>query len=184
METTTNNATKTWTLDPTHSSVHFSVKHMVISQSKGAFKDYKLNVTTNGLEFENAKIELEINVSSIDTNMPDRDAHLRGADFFDAEKYPTIKFVSTSMKKINDEDYILKGNMTIKDVTKEIEFKVNYGGQVVDPWGNIRSGFTLESTLDRFDFGLTWNALIETGGAMVGKTVKLQAEIEVVTPKN
>jgi len=183
METATNNELKTWTLDPTHSSVHFSVKHMVISQTKGAFSDYKVNVTTKGLEFADAKIELEINVASIDTKMADRDNHLRGADFFDAEKFPTIKFVSTSMKKINDEDYSLKGNITIKDVTKEIEFKVNYGGQVIDPWGNIRSGFTLESSIDRFEFGLTWNALIEAGSAMVGKTVKLQAEIEVTTAK-
>jgi len=175
--------TKTWTLDPTHSSVHFSVRHMVISQTKGLFNDYKVNVTTNGLSFEDAKIELEIAVASIDTKMPDRDAHLRGADFFDAEKYPTIKFVSTSMKKINEEDYTLKGNITIKDITKEIEFKVNYGGQVVDPWGNIRSGFTLESAIDRFDFGLTWNALIESASAMVGKQVKLLAEIEVTTTK-
>jgi len=179
----TNNEMKVWNLDPTHSSVHFAVKHMVISKTKGSFSDYSLKVTTKGLEFADAKIELEISVNSIDTKMADRDAHLRSADFFDAEKYPAIKFVSTSMTKINDEDYSLKGNITIKDVTKEIEFKVNYGGQVIDPWGNIRSGFTLESTIDRFDFGLTWNGLIEAGGAMVGKTVTLQAEIEVVTPK-
>ncbi len=87
------------------------------------------------------------------------------------------------MKKINEEEYILSGDITIKDVSKPIEFKVNYGGQVIDPWGNIRSGFTLESSIDRFDFGLTWNALIETGGAMVGKQVKLDAEIEMITSK-
>ena len=175
---------KVWNLDPTHSSVHFAVKHMVISKTKGSFSDYKLNVTTKGLSFEDASIELEIAVASIDTKMADRDNHLRSADFFDVEKYPAIKFVSTSMTKINEEDYSLKGNITIKDVTKPIEFKVNYGGQVIDPWGNVRSGFTLESDIDRFDFGLTWNALIETGGAMVGKTVHLQAEIEVVTPQD
>lgn len=183
METAVNNETKTWSLDPTHSSVHFAVKHMVISQTKGAFEKYSLKVETKGLEFENAKIELDIDVKSINTHMADRDNHLRSADFFDAEKFPVIKFVSTEMKKINDEDYLLRGNITIKETTKPIEFKVNYGGQVIDPWGNIRSGFTLESSIDRFDFGLTWNALIETGGAMVGKTVKLQAEIEIVTPK-
>jgi polyisoprenoid-binding protein YceI len=180
---TMKNEMKTWSLDPTHSSVHFAVKHMVISQTKGAFENYKLNVTTNGLQFENAKIDLEIDVKSINTNMPDRDNHLRSADFFDAGKFPTIKFVSTEMKKLNEEEYILKGDITIKEITKPIEFKVDYGGQVIDPWGNIRSGFTLESSIDRFDFGLTWNALIETGGAMVGKIVKLQAEIEIVTPK-
>ena len=179
----TQKETRVWSLDPTHSSVHFAVKHMVVSNTKGAFGSYKLNVETQGLDFENAKIDLEIDVKSINTNMADRDNHLRSPDFFDAEKFPVIRFVSTEMKKLNDEDYLLKGNITIKDVTKPIEFKVNYGGQVIDPWGNIRSGFTLESAIDRFDFGLTWNALIEAGGAMVGKTVKLQAEIEVVSPK-
>lgn len=183
METTTEQPTKVWTLDPTHSSVHFAVKHMVISQTKGSFDNYKLNVETKGLNFENAKIELEIDVKSINTNMPDRDNHLRSADFFDVEKHPVIRFISESMTKLNDEDYLLKGNITVKDVTKPIEFKVTYGGQVIDPWGNIRAGFTLESAIDRFDFGLTWNALIEAGSAMVGKTVKLQAEIEITTAK-
>lgn len=183
METTTENAVKVWSLDQTHSSAHFAVKHMVISQTKGAFDAYKLNVETNGLDFENAKIELEIDVNSINTNMADRDNHLRSADFFDAGQFPSIKFVSASMKKINDEDYILSGDITIKGITKPIDFKVNYGGQVIDPWGNIRAGFALESTIDRFDFDLTWNALIETGGAMVGKMVKLQAEIEITTAK-
>lgn len=183
METATQNAVKVWNVDPTHSSIHFAVKHMVISQTKGLFSDYTLKVESEEDNFSDAKIELEIDVNSINTNMTDRDNHLRSADFFDVATYPKMKFVSTSMKTINGEDYILKGNMTIKDVTKEIEFKVNYGGQVIDPWGNIRAGFTLEGAIDRFDFGLTWNALIETGGAMVGKTVKLQAEIELVRPK-
>jgi polyisoprenoid-binding protein YceI len=183
METTVKNEVKVWSLDPTHSSLHFGVKHMVISKTKGAFSNYKLSAETSGLNFEGAKIELEIDVNSIDTKMPDRDNHLKSADFFDVEKFPVIKFVSTEMRKINEEEYKLLGNITIKAITKPIEFHVNYGGQVIDPWGNIRSGFTLESAIDRFDFGLTWNALIETGGAMVGKQVKLEAEIEVITTK-
>jgi polyisoprenoid-binding protein YceI len=174
---------RTWNIDTAHSSIHFAVKHMVISQTKGAFENYRLSVETNDLDFTDAKIELEIDVKSINTNMTDRDNHLRSADFFDAEKYPTIYFISESMSKLNDEEYLLKGNLTIKDITKPIEFKVNYGGQLVDPWGNIRSGFTLEASINRFDYGLTWNALLEAGGAMVGKQVKLQAEIEIVTPK-
>ena len=180
---TNKNEVKVWTLDPAHSSIHFAVKHMIISKTKGFFGAYKLNVETNGETFEDAKIELEIDVNSLSTNMPDRDNHLLSPDFFDVTTFPTMKFVGTEMKKINDEDYILKGNITIKDVTKPIEFKVNYGGQVIDPWGNMRAGFTLESSMDRFDFGLTWNALIETGGAMVGKQVKLEAEIEIITSK-
>lgn len=183
METIEKKEVKLWTLDASHSSIHFSVKHMVISQTKGTFADYKLNVKTEGSDFENAEIDLEIDINSINTNMNDRDNHLRSVDFFDASQYPSIKFISRSMKKINDEEYVLSGDMTIKGITKQVDFKVNYGGQVIDPWGNVRVGFTLESSIDRFDFGLTWNTLLEAGSAMVGKMVKLQAEIEVVAAK-
>jgi polyisoprenoid-binding protein YceI len=183
METMTKNDVKVWAIDPTHSTVHFAVKHMVISHAKGTFTDYKLKVETQGLDFADAKVELEIDVNSINTASTDRDNHLRGADFFDVANYPTIKFVSNSMTKINDEEYKLAGNITIKGITKPIEFKVNYGGQLVDPWGNIRAGFAIESSIDRFDFGLSWNGLLEAGSAMLGKVVKLQAEIEIITPK-
>lgn len=183
METMTKNDVKVWSLDPTHSSIHFAVKHLVISQAKGLFTNYTLKVETQGAEFTNAKIELEIDVNSINTGTADRDNHLRAVDFFDAEKYPTIKFVSKSLTKINDEDYKLIGDITLKGITKSIEFKVNYGGQIVDPWGNIRAGFTVEGSIDRFDFGLNWNTLLEAGGAMLGKIVKLQAEIEIITSK-
>jgi polyisoprenoid-binding protein YceI len=183
METATQKGVKTWSLDPAHSSLHFAVKHMVISQTKGAFENYRLNVETKGLDFTDAKIELEIDVKTINTNMTDRDNHLRSADFFDAEKFPMIHFISESMTKLNEEEYLLKGNITIKDITKPIEFRVNYGGQVIDPWGNVRAGFTLESSIDRFDFGLTWNTLLEAGSAMVGRMVKLHSEIEVITSK-
>lgn len=183
METTTQNDVKVWSVDPSHSSVHFSVKHMVIAKAKGNFGSYKINVETKGTDFENAKIELEIDVNSINTGAPDRDGHLKSPDFFDTAKFPSIKFVSKEMKKINDEEYILSGNITLKDITRPIEFKVNYGGQIIDPYGNLRAGFALESSIDRFDFGLNWNALLEAGGAMVGKQVKLEAEIEIITAK-
>ncbi|MFY9309790.1 MAG: YceI family protein [Bacteroidia bacterium] len=183
METLTKNDVKVWSVDSTHSSIHFAVKHMVIAQTKGSFADYKLKVESEGDDFSNAKIELEIEVNSINTSMPDRDNHLRSADFFDAEKYPAIKFVSKSMTKVTDEDYKLTGDITIKGITRPIEFNVNYGGQLVDPWGNTRAGFTIEGAIDRFDFGLNWNSLLEAGGAVVGKTVKLQAEIELVAVK-
>jgi polyisoprenoid-binding protein YceI len=183
METSVNKEVKMWAVDPTHSSVHFAVKHMVISKTKGSFAGYSVKAETMGSDFENAKIELEIQVNSIDTNMSDRDNHLRSADFFHAEQFPVIRFTSDKMKKINDDEFILSGNITIKDITKPIDFKVNYGGQVVDPWGNLRAGFTLTGSIDRFDFGLTWNTLLETGGAMVGREVKLEAEIEMVSAK-
>ncbi|MFI5164179.1 MAG: YceI family protein [Bacteroidia bacterium] len=183
METKTQHQTKTWALDPMHSSVHFAVRHMVISETKGDFKNYKLNVLTNELDFEDAKVELEIDVKSISTGMPDRDKHLLSADFFDAEGFPSIKFVSDSFKKVKDEEYLLMGNITIKETTKSIELKVNYGGQVIDPWGNLRAGFTIEGSINRFDFGLTWNSLMETGSAVVGKIVKISSSIELVTQK-
>ena len=183
METMTKNDVKVWSLDPTHSSIHFAVKHMVISQAKGSFGSFTTKVETRGLDFADAKIELEIDVNTINTGTADRDNHLRAADFFDVEKYPTIKFVSKSMTKINDEEYKLIGDITIKGITKSIEFKANYGGQLIDPWGNVRAGFTIESSIDRFDFGLNWNTVLEAGSAMLGKIVKLQAEIEIVTPK-
>lgn len=183
METATKTGVKVWGLDAAHSSVHFAVKHMVISQTKGHFSDYKLNVQSEEEDFINAKVELEIAVNSISTGQTDRDNHLRGADFFDVEKYPTIKFVSKSFTKVNDEDYKLAGDITIKGVSRPIEFNVNYGGTLVDPWGNTRAGFTVEGAIDRFDYGLSWNAVLEAGGAVVGKTVKLQAEIELVLAK-
>jgi len=174
---------KIWSIDQTHSSIQFAVKHMVISQAKGSFTNYTLKLETNGTEFSDAKIELEIDVKSINTASIDRDNHLRSADFFDIEKYPSIKFVSKSMYKINDEEYKLIGDITIKGITKSIEFKVNYGGQLIDPWGNVRAGFTLEGSINRFDFGLNWNTLLEAGGAVLDKIVKLHAEIEIITTK-
>jgi polyisoprenoid-binding protein YceI len=183
-KTTVNTAVRTWNLDHTHSNIHFAVRHMVISETKGAFEAYKLKVQTNGTSFEDAKIELEIDVNSITTNMVDRDNHLRSADFFDAAKFPVIRFVSTAFEKIDDETYKLSGDLTIKDITKPIEFKLNYGGQVVDPWGNLRAGFHIEGTIDRFEYGLTWNSLLETGGAVVAKKIRLEAGIEVIAVAN
>ena len=183
METLTNNEVKVWSIDQAHSSVHFSVKHMVIAKAKGSFGSYKITAETKGSDFENAKIDLEIDVNSINTGAADRDGHLKSPDFFDVANFPSIKFSSKEMKKVNDEDYVLSGDITIKGITKPIEFKVNYGGQVVDPYGNTRAGFALESSIDRFDFGLEWNALLEAGGAMLGKQVKLEAEIEVILSK-
>src|ERR1051325_7094934 len=185
METTTTTTTgmRTWSLDPTHSSVQFAVRHMVISETKGHFEHYKLNVVTHGSDFADAKVELEIDVNSISTNMVDRDNHLRSPDFFDAAKFPLITFRSSAFEKVDEEEYKLSGDITIKGVTKPIVLKAIYGGQVVDPWGNLRAGFRVEGSINRFDFGLSWNSLLETGGAVVAKTVRLEAAIEVVASK-
>lgn len=183
METKTTKEVKTWTLDPVHSSIHFAVRHMVISEIKGLFETYKLNVKPGKNDFAGARIDLEIDVNSISTNMTDRDNHLRSPEFFDAAQFPVIKFTSTSFEKIDEESYRLAGNLTIKDISRPVEFRVSYGGQAVDPWGNLRAGFKVEGNINRFDFGLSWNALLETGGAVVGKNVKIEASVELVASK-
>ncbi|MDP4173214.1 MAG: YceI family protein [Bacteroidota bacterium] len=175
--------TATWALDPAHSRVQFSAKHMIISTVKGNFNSYGVNVHTEGDNFETADIEVIIDTSSIDTGAPDRDNHLRSDDFFNAEKYPQMKFKSTKLEKLDDESYKLYGDLTIRDITKPIELEVEYGGTVIDPWGNTRVGFSVNGSLDRFEYGLKWNALIETGGAVVGKTIKLSADIELIKQK-
>ncbi len=183
MQTQNQNDVKVWNLDLLHSTAQFSVKHMVIAKVKGSFGSYKMKAETKGLNFENAKIELEIDVDSINTASADRDGHLKSPEFFDVVNFPTIKFISNSCAKINEEEYKLSGDITIKGITKPVDFKVNYGGQIIDPYGYIRAGFALEGSINRFDFGLSWNALLEAGGAMVGKDVKLEAEIEITTSK-
>ncbi len=179
MGTSNNIAEKTtWNLDTTHSKLGFTVKHMVVSKVNGNFNDYDLKLTS-GENFEDSEIELTANIASIDTGNTDRDNHLKSADFFDAENFPKLIFKSTELTKVDDENYKLKGNLTIKDVTKPIELDVTYGGTVKDPYGLERAGFGVEGTIDRFDYNLTWNAFLETGGAVVAKSIKIVADIEV-----
>jgi polyisoprenoid-binding protein YceI len=180
---TANPETMTWTIDPAHSNIQFGVRHMVISETKGSFGNYTLEVSTKGMDFSDAKVMLQLDVNSINTHMSDRDAHLRSADFFDAERFPVIRFLSTSFEKIDDEEYKLSGELSIREKTLPIEFKVTYGGQITDPWGNTRAGFTLQGSLNRFDYDLNWNSLMETGSLVVGKTVKLEASIELILAK-
>ena len=171
---------KTWTTDHSHSSVNFSVDHMVISQVPGQFKDFTGTVTTTGTDFNNAQVEFTIQAASIFTDDDKRDEHLKSADFFDAAKFPQITFKSTSFKKVDDKNYTLTGNLTMHGVTKTVTFKVKYNGTVKDPWGKTRAGFKLSSQLNRKDFGLTWNKALETGGLVVGEEVELTGNIEVV----
>lgn len=176
MENTTKS---TWTLDPAHTKVQFSVRHLIISEVAGKFNNFSLEVNNANSDFSQADITLTIEAKSIDTGITDRDNHLRSADFFDVEKFDKIIFKSTSIKKIDDEKYKLYGNLTIKDITKPFEFDVEYGGQIVDPWGLTRAGFKVTGSLNRFDYNLQWNALMETGGAVVGKNIKLVGDIEI-----
>jgi len=172
-----------WAVDLAHTKFQFSVRHLVISEVAGHFGKFNLEIKNANEDFSEADIDVSIDAKSIDTGITDRDNHLRSADFFDVEKYPQIVFKSKSLKKINDEKYKLVGDLTIKDITKSIELDVTYNGQIVDPWGMNRAGFKVLGTLNRFDYNLQWNALMETGGAIVGKNINLIFDIEVTKTK-
>ena len=164
-------ATK-WNLDPTHSEITFKVKHMMISNVKGEFRNFSAEIEAENDTFKNAKVNATIQTDSIDTNNADRDAHLKGEDFFNAAKNPTITFSSDSL---NDD---ITGNLTINGITKPVKLDVDFGGLNVDPWGNTKAGFSFEGKINRKDFGLTWNAALETGGVLVGEDIKLVSEIQ------
>ena len=172
-------AKTTWTLDPAHSEVQFKVKHLVITTITGAFTEFNGTVVT-GDDFENAIIRFEASVHSISTNNEQRDTHLKSADFFEVEKYPKFFFESGSFTKKGVDNYELKGNLTIKGITKPITLTAEYGGTMTDPWGNVKVGFEMEGRINRKDFGLTWNATTEAGGILVGEEVKLHANIQLL----
>lgn len=166
-------ATK-WNLDTTHSEITFKVRHMMISNVKGAFNTFTAEVEAEDDTFKNAKVSATINVDSIDTNNADRDTHLKSADFFNVEQNPTITFESSSL----NDDVI--GHLTINGVTKPVQLEVEFGGINQDPWGNTKAGFTFEGKIKRSDFGLNWNAALETGGVLVSDDVKIAGELQFV----
>lgn len=168
-----------WAVDPTHTEVHFKVKHLVISTVTGAFKKFDGEVYSDNEDFDGAKVSFSIDVNSIDTNQPDRDGHLKSPDFFAAEQYPTIDFKDGVLRKTGDGEYTLTGPLTIRETTKTVELSVEYGGTVKDPWGNIKAGFELTGKINRKEFGLNWSALTEAGGVVVGDDVKLHINVEL-----
>jgi polyisoprenoid-binding protein YceI len=166
----------TWVLDPAHSEVTFSVRHMMISKVRGTFgmKSATLIAPANPLE---AKVEATVDVTSLDTKDDGRDAHLRSADFFDVETYPTMEFVSTGAH-VKDGDFFVDGDLTIRGVTKPVSFEFEFGGFGTDPWGNYKAGATAKTVVNREEFGLTWNAALETGGVLVGKDVTITLDLQ------
>lgn len=176
-------ASTTWNLDNSHSSVKFNLKHLVISEVEGNFKLFSGNVTSVNADFNNAQINFSVDVNSINTDNEKRDEHLKSDDFFNAEKFPAMKFSSTSFKKIKGNNYTLEGNMTIRDVTKKVKFAVVYGGTVKDPWGNIKAGFKATGKINRKEFGLKWSSLTEAGGAVVGDDVNMVINVELAKAK-
>ncbi len=173
-------ATTKWTLDPAHSEILFKVKHMMITNVKGEFRKFTAELSSNGKDFIADSIKVNIEAASIFTNADDRDTHLKSADFFDVENHKELTFVGTSLKKIDDENFQLKGNLTIRGVSKEVILDVEFGGINKDPWGNEKAGFSLNGKINRKDWGLTWNAALETGGVLVSDEVKLSAEVQFV----
>lgn len=171
-------ATK-WAIDPMHSEVQFKVKHLVISTVTGSFKNFEGTVETEGEDFADAKIEFSLDINSVDTGQEQRDAHLKGADFFDAEKYPHISFKSTSITKEGDDDYKLTGDLTIKGITKPVTLEVEHGGIATDSYGNTKAGFEIKGKINRKDFGLTLNVVTEAGSVVIGEEVKLTANIQL-----
>ena len=179
METATKTTTR-WNLDSAHSEITFKVKHMMITNVSGSFQNFSANVETEDQDFTKSKISFAADTNSLNTGNNDRDNHLKSADFFNAETNPQIKFISNKFEAKDENEYILSGDLTIKDVTQPVTFDVEFGGIGKDPWGNEKAGFALSGKIKRTDFGLNWNAALETGGVLVGEEVKLFAEIQLV----
>ncbi|MDX2283265.1 MAG: YceI family protein [Bacteroidia bacterium] len=172
--------TTLWAIDPTHSSIQFKVKHLVISTVTGEFTDYSATVQAPAEGFEGAKVSFEAQVASISTGVGQRDDHLRSADFFDAQTYPTLRFESTRFAAKGADAFELEGHLTIRDTTLPVVLAVEFGGVVVDPYGQTKAGFELTGKISRKAFGLTWNATTEAGGVVVGDEIKLVASVQLV----
>ncbi len=174
-------ATKTlWKIDPTHSEIEFKVKHLVISTVTGKFTEFDATLETEDGTFEGADVKFNAEIASILTGVEDRDNHLKSADFFDAENFPKLTFDSTSFEKTGESTYKLTGHLTIKDTTKEVTLNVEHGGTVEDPYGQTKAGFEISGEINRKEFGLTWSAVTEAGSVVVGDTVKLIMNVQVV----
>lgn len=169
-----------WVLEPTHSEIGFKVKHMMITNVSGSFGAFSASAKTEGDDFSTAEIEFTADVASVNTGNDQRDGHLKSGDFFDAENHPHVKFVSNKVEKKGDADFIVHGDLTIRGVSKPVAFEAELGGIGKDPWGNEKAGFSINGKINRADFGLTWNAALETGGVLVSEEVKFHSELQLV----
>jgi len=172
-------SSKTWVIDPLHSEVLFKIRHLVISTVTGSFRKFDGTVVTEAEDFTNAKVNFSIDVRSIDTNQPQRDAHLQNGDFFSADLYPEITFQSTSFLPSGEGAYKLNGLLTLKGVTKPVELNVEYGGTENDRDGNVKHGFEVTGIVNRPAFGMNWNKITDSGGLGLGEDIKLIANIQV-----
>ncbi len=172
---------KKWTIDSAHSEIGFKVKHMMFTNVKGHFNDYSAAIDFND-DLKGANLQFEAKINSITTNNADRDNHLKSPDFFDMDQYPTLNFKSTKIEG-NGNDYEITGDLTIKGITKPVKLNAEFSGLMTDPWGNTKVGLNIDGKINRKDFGLTYNAALETGGVLVGEYVNLNAEIQLVEQK-
>ncbi len=173
-----------WNIDGPHSSIGFSVRHMVVSKTLGKFNDFTGAIDFDGKNFDKGSVQMTVQIGSVDTDDEKRDGHLKGADFFDAEKFPTMTFKSKKVTKIGDNEFKLVGDLTIKGVTKEVTFDCEFNGVVIDPRGNTRTGFSAETKINRQDFNVKWSKKLDAGGLVVGDEVKITLEIEAVKSKS
>jgi polyisoprenoid-binding protein YceI len=172
-----------WNVDVVHSSVKFTVEHLVISEVEGQFKTFTGSMTSTNPDFTGSTVDFSVDVNSISTDNDMRDTHLKSDDFFNAEKFPKMTFKSTSFKKVSGNKYALTGNLTLRDVTKSVTFDVTYGGSAKDGRGNTKAGFKATAVINRFDYGLKWNALTEAGGMTVGSDVTIALRLEFAQAK-
>jgi polyisoprenoid-binding protein YceI len=179
-EATIATGTSTWQIDAAHTGVEFSVKHLMISRVKGQFAAVSGSLVLDERDLTTSSVEVTIDVSSVDTRDEKRDAHLRSADFFDVAKFPTMRFVSRRIERTGNDTFTLVGDLTIRDVTREIALAATNEGSQKDPWGGERIGFSATTTIDRRDYGLTWNHALETGGVLVGNDVKISLDVQAV----
>lgn len=169
-----------WVADSTHSELGFKIKHLMITNVSGTFNSFEANVQSENEDFSTAQVEVRIKTASINTNNLQRDEHLRNSDFFEVEKYPEILFKSTRIEKLDDETFFLYGDLTIKGITKPIKLNAEYSGVTKDPWGGQRAGFIITGKISRSEWGVAFNAVMETGGVVVSDEVKIHSEIQLV----
>lgn len=183
MSTATETTVTTWAVDPTHAEVAFAVKHLMIATVRGRFGALSGTVTIDEAQPSNSKVDVTVDVTSIDTRQEMRDNHLRSADFLDVENHPTMHFVSKRVEGDINGKFKVAGDLTIRGTTREITLDVVNEGRVLDPWGGTRIGITATGKLNRSDYGLTWNVALEAGGVTVGEEVKISIEAELVLQK-
>lgn len=170
----------TWNIDAAHSGINFSVRHLVFAKVRGRFGAFRGTVALDPRDLSRATAKVEIDAASIDTGVADRDNHLRSEEFFAVGEFPNLRFTTTKVEKAAGDRYLIRGDLTIRDVTREVTLEAEYGGQAKDPWGNQRVAFSATTSINRGDFGLKWNQVLETGGVLVGERIDIELEVQAV----